>query len=135
MTKSSNERYHDYTGRTRTRAWLRSQGRPCWICGGQIDYAAPRTHPLAFEVDELVPVSRGGSATDRANVDAAHRICNNWRSNKMPAEVIATRAIVAESFGGWTSAPDFVAKAKACKGIPRKKAPKEAKPTTTTAWL
>ena len=82
MTKSSNERYHDYTGRTRTRAWLRSQGRPCWICGGQIDYAAPRTHPLAFEVDELVPVSRGGSATDRANVDAAHRICNQRRGNK-----------------------------------------------------
>ncbi len=135
MTKSSNERYRDYTGRCRTRAWLRSQGRPCWICGGQIDYGAPRTDPLAFEVDELLPISRGGSATDRANVDAAHRICNCWRSNRMPDEVIAVRELVTERFGGWTSAPDFVAKAKACRGRAPKSAPKQAKPTTTTAWL
>ena len=59
--------------------WLRSQGRPCWICGLPIDYGVPAGDPRAFECDELVPVSRGGSPFDRDNVAAAHRCCNNWR--------------------------------------------------------
>lgn len=37
---------------------------------------------MSFECDELVPVSRGGSPYDPANVDAAHRICNEKRGNK-----------------------------------------------------
>jgi hypothetical protein len=53
---------------------------------------------MAFEVDELVPVSKywlGGYATkeecakDYANLAATHRRCNNWRKNKTVAEVIA----------------------------------------------
>ena len=55
--------------------WLRSQGRPCWICGLPIDYGVPPGNPGAFECDELVPVSRGGSPFDRDNVAAAHRCC------------------------------------------------------------
>ena len=50
--------------------WLRSQGRPCWICGLPIDYGVPPGNPGAFECDELVPVSRGGSPFDRDNVAA-----------------------------------------------------------------
>ena len=36
---------------------------------------------MSFEVDEIVPVSMGGSPFDRDNVDAAHRICNQKRGN------------------------------------------------------
>lgn len=91
---SSNPRYADYQGRVNTRRWLRAQGRPCWICRafgrtGTIDYSLPAGHPFAFEVDELVPVSKGGSPTSRSNVDAAHRCCNQWRSDRSVEEVLA----------------------------------------------
>lgn len=94
---SSNPRYADYQGRVNTRRWLRSQGRPCWICvafgkSGTIDYSLPARHPLSFECDELVPVSVGGSPYARSNVDAAHRCCNQWRSNKSVEEVLAIAA-------------------------------------------
>lgn len=111
---SSNPRYANYQGRVNLRRWLRSQGRPCWICRafgkpGTIDYSLPAGHPYSFEVDELVPVSMGGSPTSRANVDAAHRCCNQWRSNKSVAEVLAlakgkkASAPKAESVQGVTS--------------------------------
>ena len=90
---SSNPRYANYQGRVNLRKWLRSQGRPCWICRafgkpGTIDYSLPAGHPYSFEVDELIPVSKGGSPTSRANVDAAHRCCNQWRSDKSVEQVL-----------------------------------------------
>lgn len=51
-----------------------------------IDYSLPAGHPMSFEVDEIVPVSMGGSPFDRDNVDAAHRICNQRRGNKPAAQ-------------------------------------------------
>lgn len=90
---STNPRYARYQQRVNVRKWLRSQGRPCWICQafgkpGAIDYSLPAGHPFAFEVDELVPVSKGGSPTDRSNVAAAHRCCNQWRGNRSVEQVI-----------------------------------------------
>lgn len=72
--------------RDELRRWLRAQGRPCHICGLPIDYSLPAGHPMSFEVDEIVPVSMGGSPFDRDNVDAAHRICNQRRGNKPAAQ-------------------------------------------------
>ena len=88
-----NPRNSNGNARRKLRMWLRSQGRPCWICqafgrNGDIDYSLPARHPYSFEVDELVPVSKGGSPIDRSNVDAAHRCCNQWRGNKSVAEVM-----------------------------------------------
>ena len=137
---SSNVRYARYQARVDVRRWLRSQARPCWICGMPIDYGAPQGTPLCFECDELVPVSRNGSPWDKANVDAAHRCCNNWRRAKGVSEVEAVRKAVTERFGGWSSPLDFVAKAKALRGprragaiasIDRMAAP----PKVTTDWL
>lgn len=69
--------------RRQLRRWLAAQGGPCALCGGEIDYTLPAGHPLAFEVDEIVPVSRGGDPLDRDNVQPAHRICNERKGNRM----------------------------------------------------
>lgn len=57
-------------------------GMDCHLCGRPIDYALPAGHPMSFEVDELVPVSKGGDPLDFNNVAAAHRICNQRRGNR-----------------------------------------------------
>lgn len=118
--------------------WLRSQARPCWICGLPIDYGLPPGTPRSFECDELVPVSRGGSPTDRDNVEAAHRCCNNWRKAKSVAEVRAFRSVLASRGARWSSPESFVAACKALKedrssfnGIPS--AP-QRQARTTTSW-
>ncbi len=38
---------------------------------------------MSFELDEIVPFSQGGSAIDYNNVQPAHRICNQRKSNKL----------------------------------------------------
>lgn len=83
---SANPRTRNGNARRKLRARLRSEGRPCHICGQAIDYSLPAGDPMSFEVDELVPVSRGGSPFDYANVDAAHRICNQRRGNRMEGD-------------------------------------------------
>lgn len=94
---SATNRYANGHARRKLRAWLRAQGRPCHICGRPIDYSLPAGDPMSFEVDELVPVSRGGSPYDRENVDAAHRICNQRRGNRMPGEESPTTLPIARS--------------------------------------
>lgn len=75
-------RYANGHARRKVRAWLKAQGRPCALCGRPIDYDLPAGDPMSFEVDEIVPVSRGGSPIDQANVQPAHRICNERRGNR-----------------------------------------------------
>lgn len=41
---------------------------------------------MSYELDELVPVSRGGDPYDIDNVGPAHRICNQRKGNKMPGD-------------------------------------------------
>lgn len=90
---SYNPRRANGNARDKLRKWLRDQQRPCWICrafgrSGRIDYSLPAGHPMSFEVDELRPVSRGGSPFEKSNVDAAHRLCNEWRGNKTVEQVL-----------------------------------------------
>ena len=75
---------------------VRSWGRPCAICGRPIDYSLPPGDPWCFEVDEIVPVSKGGSPLDPGNVQPTHRRCNQWRSNRSMSDV---RAII-DGHGG-----------------------------------
>ena len=90
---TANPRSANGSARRKARARLKAEGRGCWICRAfgrpdAIDYDLPAGHPLSFEVDELVPVSKGGNPVDYANLDAAHRQCNNWRKNRSVAEVM-----------------------------------------------
>lgn len=126
---SGNARRTNGHRRTQLRTWLMSQGRTCWICRafgrrGTIDYSLPPGHPYSFEVDELVPVSLGGDPLDPNNVDAAHRICNQWRSNKTVEQVL-TIARQSKQTGscGHHSAPRQ-------HGAPRK----GTRGTTSTEW-
>ena len=102
----ANPRRRNGSLRDRNARRLRHEGRPCWICqafgrASAIDYSLPARHPMSFEVDELVPVSKywlGGyhtpeeCANDYSNLAAAHRSCNQWRSNRTVAEVMAIAA-------------------------------------------
>lgn len=87
---SSNPRYLNFKMREHMRSLVKARimaGEPCAICGKPIDLDAPQTYvdpkdgkrkraPWSWEVDEIVPVSKGGSPWDADNVQPAHRICN-----------------------------------------------------------
>jgi hypothetical protein len=113
---ASNARYANGHRMRQLRAELAARHEPCWICQafglpGDIDYSLPANDPRSFELDHLVPVSRGGSIYDPKNCAATHRRCNEWRSNRTVAQVYAAAA---EAKSGGTSHP---------------------KPQTTTDWL
>ncbi|WP_416241890.1 HNH endonuclease signature motif containing protein [Eggerthella lenta] len=80
-----NPRYGNGARRRAVRRWLASRGDPCGICGKPIDYSLPAGHPMSFEVDEIFPVSKGGSPYEKENVQAAHRICNQRKGNRVAA--------------------------------------------------
>lgn len=72
----SNLRYKNGRRRRQIRARHQAIGAPCALCGKPINYELPAGHPMAFEVDEIIPVSRGGSPIEWANTQATHRSCN-----------------------------------------------------------
>ncbi|MBQ9022227.1 MAG: HNH endonuclease [Eggerthellaceae bacterium] len=92
---SSNPRYANYKAREGVRAKIRRRvlaGEPCALCGKPIDLSAPQTFidpkdgkrkrsPWSLEVDEIVPISLGGSPIDERNCQPAHRICNQRKGN------------------------------------------------------
>ena len=88
----SNPRRANGARRTALRKRVAAMGLPCHLCHQPIDYSLTtwvdpkdgrvKRHPLSFELDELVPVSKGGSPFDMDNVAPAHRICNQRRGNK-----------------------------------------------------
>lgn len=89
---AGNPRRANGSRRTALRRRVAAMGLPCHICGQPIDYdlatytdptdGRVKRHPLSFELDELVPVSRGGDPLDPGNVAPAHRICNQRRGAK-----------------------------------------------------
>ena len=88
---ATNPRYANGHARRTLRARLKARGDVCGICGKPIDYSLgmivdPKTgkkrpHPMSFVVDEVIPVSKGGSPIDIGNCRAAHWICNARRGN------------------------------------------------------
>lgn len=78
-----NPRRANGSRRTKLRNRVASLGLPCAICGGQIDYTLPAGHPMSYELDEKLPVSKGGDPYDPDNVQPAHRICNQRKGNKI----------------------------------------------------
>lgn len=58
-------------------------GAVCWLCGNDVDPAAPRGSSWAGSVDHVVPRARGGGNED-ANLRLAHRVCNSRRGSRLP---------------------------------------------------
>lgn len=77
----NNPRMKNGSRRRKLRAHIKSLGLPCALCGKPIDYDLPATHPWSYELDEIVPVSLGGSPFDINNVQPAHRYCNQLKGN------------------------------------------------------
>ncbi|MDP9396578.1 MAG: HNH endonuclease [Actinomycetota bacterium] len=58
-------------------------GWRCWICGGDVDRAAPRSGPGSPSIDHVLPRARGGTS-ERGNLRLAHRWCNGQRGSRLP---------------------------------------------------
>jgi 5-methylcytosine-specific restriction endonuclease McrA len=56
-------------------------GRRCHLCKKLARLDVNHLHPLAAEVDHLIPISKGGGNV-WDNVAIAHRACNVKKSNK-----------------------------------------------------
>jgi 5-methylcytosine-specific restriction endonuclease McrA len=69
------------TQRDRDRAAIRRTKPPCGICDGEIDYTLHYLEPMAYVVDHIMPLSKGG-ADELSNKQAAHRACNRAKSDK-----------------------------------------------------
>jgi 5-methylcytosine-specific restriction endonuclease McrA len=77
----SNPRQANGHRRRKVRAQVLREETHCWLCGELVDKTLPAGLPGSPEVDEIVPVSLGGSPFDRSNCRLSHRIHNQQRGN------------------------------------------------------
>ena len=105
--QNKNPRTQNGSLRRKYRARLKAMGAPCAICGGrlgEIHYDEPSNYmyPLSFVIDEIHPVSRykefgyesaRQAAEDWNNLQAAHYICNQNKSNKTMTELSRSKDI------------------------------------------
>lgn len=73
------------TTRDRHRRTIARTKPPCGICGEPIDYALHYLDPMAYTVDHIHPVAKGGS-DELDNKQAAHRKCNRDKSDHVEFE-------------------------------------------------
>ena len=98
---SSSPRWRNPKRRQAMRIRIMRRGDPCALCGKPVDYALPRGHPMAYELDETIPISRGGSPIDPDNLQATHAICNRRRGDKMPGERLEVISRPMPTSRGW----------------------------------
>jgi len=55
----------------------------CGICGQEVDFSLKFPHPLSPCIDHIIPVAKGGHASDINNLQLAHLACNRAKSDKM----------------------------------------------------
>ncbi|WP_394953237.1 HNH endonuclease [Scardovia wiggsiae] len=67
--------------RRKLRARILATQNTCWICGKPVDKNLKTPHPMSPEIDEIIPVSLGGSPYEYRNCRLAHRYCNQIKSN------------------------------------------------------
>lgn len=85
------------TIRDRDRKAIARTKPPCGICEGEIDYSLPHTDPMAYVVDHIVPINRGG-ADELTNKQAAHRSCNRAKSDKIADELTPRTFVTSRSW-------------------------------------
>jgi 5-methylcytosine-specific restriction endonuclease McrA len=77
-----NPRYANGARRRAVRRRVLAAYDTCHICGKPVDKTLLARDPWSAEVDELLPVSKGGSPYEFSNCKLAHRVCNELRGNK-----------------------------------------------------
>jgi 5-methylcytosine-specific restriction endonuclease McrA len=82
VSTGANPRNANGHRRRRIRARVLAAYTHCALCGRLVDKTLPPTHPGAPEVDEILPISKGGNPLLWANVQLVHRRCNQAKGNK-----------------------------------------------------
>lgn len=77
--------------RNRLRARIFSQADNCAICGFAVDKTLGPYLPESPELDEKIPVARGGDPYDINNLQLTHRKCNRAKSDKMPMHLVVQK--------------------------------------------
>lgn len=73
--------------RARNRARIARDKPACHICGAAIDYTLPHLDPMAYVIDHVIPLAKGGrDAID--NLKAAHRECNSKKRARTVATIV-----------------------------------------------
>ncbi|WP_367400657.1 HNH endonuclease [Arthrobacter sp. PsM3] len=80
----SNPRRANSSLRNKLRARVIREETHCWLCSLPVDKTLPHGQPGSPEIDEVIPVSKGGSPYERSNCRLAHRLCNQKRGNRQP---------------------------------------------------
>lgn len=78
---TDNPRRRNGHRRNQLRARVLAAYDTCAICGQLVDKTLKWPHPMSAEVDEEVPVSRGGDPYSFANCQLVHRYCNQIKGN------------------------------------------------------
>ena len=113
--KRTNPRHQNGNLRRKHRARFKAMDAPCGICRGRLgpihyDEPSDARHPLSFVIDEIKPVSRwkefgydspAAAAQDWDNLQAAHWICNQQKSNRTDWDRGAPKKCVNISDGNW----------------------------------
>lgn len=73
--------------RDRHRRYIRRTKPPCALCKQPIDYTLHYRDPMAYVVDHIIPIARGGD-DNVDNIQAAHRLCNETKGAKLEAELV-----------------------------------------------
>lgn len=60
----------------------------CGVCGREVDKTLAAGSPLSPELDEIIPIARGGSAYDIDNLQLTHRVCNRRKGTKVAGDDI-----------------------------------------------
>lgn len=76
-----NPRRSNSTKRNALRKRVLREEDTCGICFKPVDVTLPHGTPESPEVDEIIPVSKGGDPYDRKNCRLTHRLCNQKRGN------------------------------------------------------
>lgn len=54
----------------------------CHLCGHIIDMRLHWNDPMAWTLDHIIPLARGGAPEDISNAAPAHRVCNSKKGAK-----------------------------------------------------
>lgn len=76
-----NVRYANGHRRRQLRLRVLAAYDTCALCGLPVNKTLKTPHPMSPEVDEIIPVSRGGNPLAWDNVQLAHRDCNRRKGN------------------------------------------------------